>query len=468
MRPSPRPSLRSRLSRQVLLPLALTWLAGSLVAVEVAQYFTGRAFDRSLLDDAYMVASNVRTDAGELRLDMSPRELQGVLFDQAESMLLKVQTPDGRLVAGQAALQPADAEGDLPYRFRDVQWQGRVLRTVTLHRAQPTPFVVIMGQTNHSRSLMLRNVLLYATVPQLVLLVGLAWWLRRAIGRETEPLSQLQQTVDRRSEADLTPIEVPARTRDVEQLGAAINSLLARLSMSLAAQREFTGNVAHELRTPLAGIRALAEYGLAHTEPQIWRTQLERIAGSEARASRLVDQLLALALADEVRTGLALQPVALDELASEAVMRFLPRADAAGVDLGARDVDEPARVQAHPMLVEGILNNLIDNALRYAKAAEGPSAITVQIVRGETETELRVVDNGPGLPPGAEAELRDRWVRGPLERVLGTGPGVGLGLSIVSQYAQLLGTPLIFGTGDDGRGLAVGVRFSHAPEPPLR
>ncbi|MBP7567777.1 MAG: sensor histidine kinase [Burkholderiaceae bacterium] len=456
-----RPSLRARLSRHVLLPLALTWLTGSLIAVEVAQYFTGRAFDRSLLDDAYMVASNVNENEGRLQLDMSQGELDGVLFDQAEAMLLKVQAGDGTLVAGQAELpsQPSD-ETDLPYQFHDEVVQGRAVRAVTLRRDQPQPFMVVMAQTDRSRSVMLRNVLVYATVPQLLLLTGLALWLRRAIGVDTESLSQLQQTVDRRGEDDLGPIHVDASTSDVAQLGEAINSLLARLSRSLEAQREFAGNVAHELRTPLAGIRALAEYGLAQKDPQVWRAQLERIASSQARASRMVDQLLALALADEVRTGLRLTPVALDAQVQEAVLRFLPRADTAGVDLGARGIDGPVTVQADAMLVEGILNNLLDNALRYGRPAEGAASITVEVSHEggpDGAVALSVSDNGPGLPPDRREALRQRWAQG--EAGASLGHGSGLGLSIVTQYAQLMGARFSLDDVPGGPGLRASVRF---------
>ena len=199
----------------------------------------------------------------------------------------------------------------------------------------------------------------------------------------------------------------------------------------MRAQREFAGNVAHELRTPLAGIRALADYGLAHSTPDVWREQLERIAASQARASRLVDQLLGMAMADEADIGLQREPVRLDQLAEQTVLRYLARADARAVDLGARGLDEPVTVQANAALIEGILDNLLDNALRY-----GGRTITIEL----DGTRLSVIDDGPGLSDTARHDLMQRWTQGPAGQKL--GQGAGLGLSIVARYAQLMGARL--------------------------
>jgi len=208
--------------------------------------------------------------------------------------------------------------------------------------------------------------------------------------------------------------------------------------------------VAHELRTPLAGIRALAEYGLAQHDTNVWREQLERVSERQARASHLIDQLLALALAEEARTELKRVPVRLDVLAEQTVLRHLARADARGVDLGARGLDDGVVVQANEALVEGILDNLIDNALRY-----GGRTITVELA-GHT---LSVIDDGPGIPLEAQRDLMQRWAQGPAGEKLGQGSG--LGLSIVARYAELLGAELRLEAAEP-TGLRVSVAFGEA------
>lgn len=441
-------TLKGRVLRGVLAPLALTWLIGSGLALVVAQYFTSQAFDRAMLDDAYSVSANVHTGKQGLELMLSPREMTTVLFDQSESVYFGVQRIDGSLIAGHAGLQaPAPDEG-ASYRFSDIVYNGKNLRAVVLDRTEPKGFRVLIAQTTRTRAAMVERLLIYSLAPQLVLLLVLAAWLWRGIGRDLQPLGDLQQALDRRDAQDLSPVSVVHTSRELERLGDALNSLFDRLGHSVRAQREFAGNVAHELRTPLAGIRALADYGLAQQKPAVWREQLERIAASQARASHLVDQLLGLALADEGKTRLQHEPVRLDELVSQAVLRHLSRADAKGVDLGARGLENEVTVEANTALVEGILDNLIDNALRY-----GGNTVTVEL----SERMLSVVDDGPGIAPEAQRNLMQRWAQG--SEGVKLGQGAGLGLAIITRYVALLGAELAFTPATTDGGLRVSVAF---------
>ncbi|MES2975934.1 MAG: sensor histidine kinase N-terminal domain-containing protein [Pseudomonadota bacterium] len=457
-----KPSLRSRVVRNVLIPLALTWLAGTLVTLVLANSFMQQAFDRALLDDAHVVAANVKLQSGVLQLGLSQREISTVLFDQVESEYFAVLLPDGTLVAGEPALAlPDRGPRTALHGFSDLVVNGSKVRAATLHLDLPVPFDVVVAETTRSRTAQLQRLLAWCIAPQTVFLFLLAWWLRRSITRDLQPLAQLQQAVQLRDANDLTPVPVNASTRDIEKLGLAVNSLLARLNESGRALREFTGNVAHELRTPLAGIRALAEYGLAHREPAVWQAQLQGIVSSQARASRLVDQLLALALADEAKAGIQLATVALDGMVQDSVMRFLAQADAAGVDLGARGMDGAARVTGDATLIEGILNNLLDNALRYGRNDRGePSSVTVALSHTGGGVTLSVIDNGPGLSPQMRSRLTQRWMQGSAGQMLGLG--AGLGLAIVAQYAQLMNARFELGDGADGHGLAASVTFPGA------
>ena len=454
------PSLRARVLRHVMLPLALTWLAGTVVTFMVASYFTQQAFDRALLDDAYSIASNVRPNPdGEVALQLTPRELTAALFDRAEKVYFSVLRPDGRPLAGTPMPAEAPAPGEA-FHFSEFMLDGHSVRAVTLrHQVQDRPgdYRVMVAHTTVTRGVLAGRVLVFATLPQVLLLALLAVWLWRGIARDLAPLAALQTALAHRDASDLSPVAVPPTAREIERVGEAVNDLFVRLDRSVRSQREFAGNVAHELRTPLAGIRALADYGLANPTPGVWREQLQRIAASEARASHLVDQLLALALADESDAVLQREPVRLDALVGDTVLRHLAKADARGVDLGARGLDEGEAkdftVLADAGLIEGILDNLIDNALRY-----GGKTITLELAATPSHCTLALVDDGPGIPEAAQRDLMQRWAQGPDGQKL--GQGAGLGLAIVARYAQLLKAPLSLATAGPQGGLRVELVFA--------
>ena len=425
-----------------MLPLALTWALGAAIAVLIGDAFTQQAFDRALLDDAYVVSSHIEEDGVGLALSLTHDEMDAVLFDHSETMYFAVLLDDGSLLAGQPGLEGAAAPtGSASYAFSTIQYGGERLRAVMLKQRDAPGFRVIIAQTTLVRSQLLQRLLIYSVVPQLALLGLVAWGLRWAIRQDLAPLTALQQTLDRRAADDLTPLPPAvageAKSREVEHVGVAINALLGRVSDGMRAQREFAGNVAHELRTPLAGIGALAEYGLAQTDPHVQREQLRAIVDSQRRASHLVDQLLALALADEARDSLTLAPVALGVVARDVVLRLLPRADLAGVDLGANDLEQPITVLANVSLLESVLTNLIDNAVRHGRHPNGQApVVTVELARSGGEARLTVVDNGPGLSAEERHSLRQRWAQGSNGSPL--GEGAGLGLAIVARYAELM------------------------------
>jgi two-component system sensor histidine kinase TctE len=392
---------------------------------------------------------------GGLTLGLTAAEMGTLLFDQNESLYFAVYQHDGRLLAGHPGLRlPALPESHAPH-FTELTFQNQTLRAVVLSRTRPTHFKVVIGQTTRSQERAFERLLFFSVAPQVLLLGLLALWLRRAIQDDVQPLTDLERAVAQRDARDLTPVAVSTRTRDVQRLAEAINDLLARIARTVRGQKEFTGNVAHELRTPLAGIRALAEYGLSHSEPTVWREQLRSIAQSQERASHLIDQLLAMALAQEAQEVLQPQTLLLDEVVRDALLRHLHRADSLGVDLGARGLEVPRPMLSQRALLEGVLDNLIDNALRYGRPADGaPARITLEMSSApHGGTRLSVSDNGPGIGQTQRERLRHRWAQGQVGEALRQGSG--LGLAIVGEYARILGATLSLEAGEDGQGLRV-------------
>lgn len=457
--------MRSRLLRRVLVPLALIWVIGSVTAFAVAHFFTLEAFDSALVDDARVIAARVVEQDDRLVLNMTERELGALLLGKSEKQYFAVLLDDGSMLAGNAPLRPAKLAPGQRWVFSDGSHEGLELRMATFNPQAARAFTVVVAQTTRERQELLRRLGTYSRLPQALLILWLGWWVYRSVGQEMAPLERLQAALERRDSNDLTPLDAAAPSREVERLALTINDLMLRIGRGVQAQREFTGNVAHELRTPLAGIRALAEYGLAQSDPQQWLAQLRRIAASQERASRLVDQLLALALADEARDSLALVPVRVDEIARNTVLGQLARADAQGVDLGGVGLDEPVAALGSAVLIEGALTNLIDNALRYGRPADDSRpSVTVSVRRDGDAVLLSVTDNGPGIDAAQRDRLLRRWAQG--HAGVARGEGAGLGLSIVSRYAVLLGGSLALDAGAQGRGLSAVLRMRAAPQSP--
>jgi two-component system sensor histidine kinase TctE len=255
--------------------------------------------------------------------------------------------------------------------------------------------------------------------------------------------------------------------------------LFDRLEQGIKAQREFSGNVAHELRTPLTTIRLSAEQALTVASDATTQNALRKLLSSTDQASHLIDQLLALAFANEAALNLPLKRLDLTELVRDIVVKHLPRCAATErhgwIDLGAEGLDLPVYVWGHSVLIEAALDNLIDNAFRYGLPLTGQQAkitVAVSVNLQDSVVALQVMDNGRGLSPQERLQLTERWNQADSSAIFSTAPfaplpglaskrGVGLGLYIVSRYAQLLQAPLSLLPNPSGQGLCAQLKFKH-------
>jgi two-component system, OmpR family, sensor histidine kinase TctE len=282
--------------------------------------------------------------------------------------------------------------------------------------------------TEIARGVMLSQ---FVILPLAVLLV---WF---ALLRGLRPLNELQRRIRQRAADDLSPIDERLAPEEVSPLVGAINDLLARLDRSIAAQKHFLADAAHQLKTPLAGLRTQAELAQREVDAGDARSvkrSLHQIARSSQRAAHMVNQLLSMARAEDSEQARRVQPFNLAALAIDTVRDFVPRAIESGIDLGY-DGPEPGheglRLNGQPVLVRELIRNLVDNALQYTPRS---GTVTVRLIDdpfGQVVV-LQVEDTGPGIPE-AEREL----VFQPFYRALGTEvDGSGLGLAIVREIAE--------------------------------
>jgi two-component system sensor histidine kinase TctE len=237
----------------------------------------------------------------------------------------------------------------------------------------------------------------------------------------------------------------------------ALNGLFARLDNALSSHRRFVANAAHQLRTPLAGLHTQAELALRETDREALQRSLEQLHQASGRASHLINQLMSLARL-EPRTGrpLQLEQLDLNELARSTTARWVPRALNADIDLGFESSGRALGVLGDRLLLEELLGNLIDNAMRYTPRA---GEATVRVSETDKSPVLSVEDNGPGIPEDERILVLERFHRG---RNAQQSPGSGLGLAIVREIAQTHGASVLIEAGPGGRGTAIRIKFPAA------
>jgi two-component system sensor histidine kinase TctE len=478
-------SLFGQILDWMLAPLLLLWPISVVLTWLVAQGIANQPFDRELATKVRLLGREIAVQSASERglaaFTLPPDAAVALHPDEEDETHYQVQGANGEFLAGDNALAtPADEERGAPgeVRFRDEKLHGESLRVAYMWVAGAeanglTPLVQV-AETHAKRSQLASEIIKGAILPQFVILpiAVLLVWL--ALARGIAPLHELQQRIRRRSSGDLSPIDESRAPEEVAPLVRAINDLLARLDQSIRAQKHFLADAAHQLKTPLAGLRTQAELAereiaAGRRDPEGLRASLRQIAHSSQNAAHMVDQLLAMARAEHEEEEAQQVIVDLAALGRDTVRDFVPRALAKQIDLGF-EADEASGhdVLGHPLLLRELIRNLVDNALLYTPAG---GAVTVRVIAdpfGQVVV-LQVEDSGPGIAAGE----REKVFR-PFYRSLGTGvDGSGLGLAIVREIAARHGAEVLLAEAVPARpagraGAVFTARFAAAFEPPGR
>jgi signal transduction histidine kinase len=328
-----------------------------------------------------------------------------------------------------------DASGE--WRVYVTRWGGR-----TIEVAQPLGVRREMAFASALRTLLP----LLLTIPLLVAAV----WL--TVGRALQPLRGVVAAVERRGASALEPLDETGLPVEIGPLVAALNRLLRRLEQSIAAQRAFVGDAAHELRTPLAALRLQAQVLMRTGDEGERRTSGEEFVASVDRATHLVEQLLDLARSEPDAVAHKYEPVRLEELARDTVAQLAGAALAKGVDLGVAGADNQIVARGDARSLRIMLRNLVDNAVRYTPAG-GRVDVIAELHDGRAV--IRVVDTGAGIAPAERERVFARFYRVPGS----TESGSGLGLAIARRIADLHGAQIALESGEGGIGSKVSVIF---------
>ncbi len=430
----------------MLTPLLLLWPVSLVLTWLVAQGIAGKPFDRALEYNVGALAQlvTVNHNKAQFVLPLPAREL--LRADDADTVYYQVLGSNGEYLSGEKNLPlPPEEEKLSPgeVRMRDDEFRGVSIKVaytwVKLELPNSKPALVQVAETMDKRSVLATEIVKGVMLPQFVILplAVLLVWL--ALVQAIKPLNHLEERIRARSPDDLSPLDAQAVPLEVAPLVSSVNDLLMRLKDSIATQKRFLADAAHQLKTPLAGLRMQAD--LAQREganAEDLKQSLRQIGRSSIRATHTVNQLLALARAESSGTAMSQQPCDLVRLTMDVIRDCVPRAMDKHIDVGyegAEPGSEDVTLMGNPTLLKEMVRNLMDNAINYTPSnADKPGMITARILKDPFSKVLvlQVEDSGPGIP-AAEREL----VFQPFYRVLGTeADGSGLGLPIVLEIAR--------------------------------
>ena len=443
------PSLRRQLLITLSASLCVMIVGAALITYWVALSSANDAYDRSLLDPVLDIANNVRSEGSRAHVDLPQKALDALVYDQLDTVIFQVRSEQGDIIDGDAKMPapPDIAPGE--HLFFDASHNGKPMRIAALHT--DNGFFVQVGETLNKRNRLVREVVLAELVPTLLIgaaSIGLAWF---GVARGLRPLDDMRAELLVRSPRDLRPIARSGIPDEIAPVVDACNGLLGQLRDASTLQQRFLANAAHQLRTPLAGLQMHLELLLRRELPEDVRAELQRMHNATVRAGRLATQLLALAKAESAPDQRRpLEVIDLMSVGDAAARDWFSKAIAHRIDLGF--ALESAPIEGDPLLIPELLDNLIDNALRYTPAG---GAATVSTGVRDGAPYLSVEDTGPGIAPSERGKVVERFYRVP-----GTnGDGSGLGLAIVKEIVDRHAGTLEIDARSKSGGTRVRVRF---------
>jgi two-component system sensor histidine kinase QseC len=456
-------SIRRRLVLLVLASIVLMWgialISSYRQAVSEVSEWEGARLAELAQILALLDEHNLTTLASA-RIDVREEERGGEPgandSDDDDSLprdaLFQVRGPNGEVLAGSPQLRALNA-WDLPVPAasgaQDITLSGQMYHSFTLRDTLLGHTVRVFEPAN-TRSDLVSGVASRIARPTLIALPVLAVLVWFSIGWSLAPLRVLSGAIRTRGVNRLEPVDIGRAPTEVRPLVDAINLLLSRLLHSLERERAFTADAAHELKTPLAAIKVQAQVALAETDGARQRLAMERVVQGVDRSARLAEQLLLLARLDAHET-MSTAPLKPAVVAKDALLANERNAQQKNIHVMLKG-DMRAEINAEPVLIGILLDNLLDNAIKYGRAG---GSIEVAVQHAEDRVQVSVRDDGPGVAPDDLDRLTNRFFRATGNQATGSG----LGLSIVARIAEHFGASLRLGAGIGERGLTVEVSF---------
>ena len=465
----PQTSLRNQLFSWLLVLLLPLIIISAIAGYYLASRYTNLAYDKSLYRTALALVDQVSLEALGAQVNL-PQVAKDLLeFDEDDDVYFRIVGPNGDLIATHTDLPlPQSFPKADQALFYNTLFHGEKLRVVvytlpispeiTADPSQNSVYVMV-GETLAKRAVMANQILFSMLIPQLIIIVLVSGLLFFGIKRGLQPLDKLKNDLSQRNINDLSPVDNSKAPTELRPLLNAFNDLLARVSRGISKEQRFIVDAAHQLKTPLAGLKTQAELALREKEPSKVAHALGQINQASGNLAHMVNQLLALSKAEpDGASFLPFSAVNLRLLTQEVTSDWVSTALKKNIDLGFENTDFSANKQAvmvdgNALLLRELMNNLIDNAIRYTPAGGN---ITVGINQENKQTILTVQDSGVGIDKENQPLIFERFFR-----VLGSQQeGCGLGLTIVQEIAERHGASVSVFSEGEGKGTLFSIQFA--------
>jgi two-component system sensor histidine kinase TctE len=421
----------------MLAPLMFVWPISIAVIHNVADDIAHAPYDKVLGDSVYELSRHVRSAPSGAVLVRPPQIRDLFHIDGDDIIYYQVLDGSGRLLAGDAEIPDAPRDrpwtpGDLYFREGRVNNEDvRIAYTFQPVTTVPGTYVTVqVAETLNKREALTSRILSGVLLPQFVIIPIAVVLVYFGLARGLRPLNRLQRMIEKRRPTDLSPIEVRRAPEELRPLISALNEMMLRLELNLVAQQRFIADAAHQMRTPLTGLKSQAELALLENDPAQIRVCMEQIFVSATRSAHLINQLLALARAEASTEQVhVVERLELNGLVEQLVIDWVPAARLRRIDIGFERAHVLLHVDGNSVLLIEMFKNLIDNAIKYTPLG---GVVTVRL-RADIRAVFEVEDSGPGVPAEDRQRVFERFYR-----VLGTQvEGSGLGLPIVREIAEL-------------------------------
>ena len=430
-------SIRRKLLLWLLIPLVCLCSASAFVAYRLAERFANESYDKLLLKSAESIADRLgRNEAGIVVADL-PRSAQAILRHGEDSednqFFYQIADSHGHRLTGDAQLPLPKDTDDAGPQFRNSAIDGQKVRMCRISvQISPSPddIHIQVAESLNSRQEFLQQIFLSILAPQLVLVVlaSISVWL--GVKQGLDPLEKLGKLLKERGKLDLSPVDIGKTPAELAPVTKALNELFASANTHIHLQRQFIGNAAHQLRTPVTALKTYVEYAerIKDTERENFDSVLKQMGEAANRVAHMVSRLLSLARSEEPHAQGELEIMDLNAAVNDAAASVVHEALARGVNMEFELPDEEIKIKADRGDIAEILTNLFENAIRYTREN---GSVWVK-VEAKDRVVLSVEDNGPGIGEAEKQKVFERFYRVP-----GTnGSGCGLGLAIVCEAAS--------------------------------